>query len=190
MGLGVSADSAYFPSTRRGERRREFQESLREEMQWLLRVVCIGYVVFLTMLLLSVNPSRLIGVHGELPWALQKLFPVAHVVSFLVLAVLALVPRWPIPRWGLVVILAVYGGMTEIIQSFLPPRTAEWADWFQDLAGIAAGTAIWWAVAMTAGRRMRREENGEHPTIDSGDDRKALEAVVGSREPVKETRGD
>jgi len=67
-------------------------------MQWLLRVVCIGYFVFLTLLLLTADPSRLIGVHGDLPWALQTLLPAAHAISFLVLAVLALMPRWPVPR--------------------------------------------------------------------------------------------
>jgi hypothetical protein len=117
-------------------------------MQWLLRLVCVGYVVFLTLLLLTGAPSRLIGFEGDLPWALQALLPAAHAISFLVLAVLALTPRWPVPRWGIVLILAIYGGMTEIFQGFLPPRTPEWMDWFQDLGGIAAGTALCWALTI------------------------------------------
>ena len=113
-------------------------------MQWLLRIVCIGYVIFLTMLLLTADPSRLIGVEGDLPWELQDVLPTAHAISFLVLAVLALAPRWPVPRWGIVIILAIYGGMTEVLQALVPPRTPEWMDWFQDLGGIAAGTVLYW----------------------------------------------
>jgi hypothetical protein len=129
------------------KRFRESRIPLREAMQWLLRVVCIGYIVFLTLLLLTSEPSRLIGVRGNLPWALQKMMPAAHAISFLVLAVLALTPRWPLPRWSIVLILAAYGGMTEIVQGFVPHRTPDWMDWAQDLGGIAAGVAICWGGA-------------------------------------------
>ena len=74
--------------------------------------------------------------------------PAAHLVSFLLLAVLALLPRWPLPRWGIALLLAIYGGMTEIIQGFVPPRTPEWEDWFQDLAGLALGVACCWVAAL------------------------------------------
>jgi VanZ family protein len=114
-------------------------------MQWLLRVVCIGYAVFLTLLLLTSEPSRLIGVHGSLPWVLQKIEPAAHAISFLMLAVLVLAPRWPLPRWSIVLILIMYGGMTEIVQGFVPHRTPDWMDWAQDVGGVAAGAAICWA---------------------------------------------
>jgi VanZ family protein len=114
----------------------------------LTRIVCIGYAVFLTLLLLTSDPARLIGCQGGLPQLLQTLMPWAHVISFSVLAALALMTRWPMPRWTIVLILAVYGGMTEIIQSRVPSRTPEWMDWFQDLAGIAIGAACCWAVAM------------------------------------------
>jgi hypothetical protein len=158
--LGASADSDFFPSARSTKRFQDFWKPLGEEMQWLLRIVCIGYVVFLTLLLLTADPSRLIGVEGDLPWVLRELLPSAHAISFLVLAVLALTPRWAVPRWGIVLILAIYGGLTEILQGFLPPRTPEWMDWFQDLAGIAAGIAVCWALAtlfhMYAEARRRR----------------------------------
>jgi hypothetical protein len=138
-------------------------------MQWLLRVVCIGYVVFLTLLLLSANPSRLLGIHGDLPRALRAVLPVAHVVSFWVLAMLALAPRWPVPRWGIVLILAVYGGMTEIIQGFMPSRTPEWMDWFQDLGGIVAGAAICWAIATLVALRAQPQCGQEQLIADSSD---------------------
>jgi VanZ family protein len=117
-------------------------------MQRLLRIACIAYVVLLTLLLLTVNPVRLLGFHGGLPRFLQALMPSAHLLSFLVLAVLMLSARWPLPRWSVVLILAIYGTMTEVIQGFVPPRTPEWLDLFQDLGGLAVGAAICWTVAV------------------------------------------
>jgi VanZ family protein len=121
-------------------------------MQWVMRVVCVGYFIFLTLLLLTTDPERLIGVQGRLPWILQAMLPLAHAISFLMLAVLALMTRWPVPRWSIVLALMIYGGMTEIIQSHVPHRTSEWADWFQDLAGIALGTACCWGAAVLVGK--------------------------------------
>jgi hypothetical protein len=120
-------------------------------MQGLMRLVCIGYLIFLTALLLTKNPLWLVGVRGDAPALLRFIIPVAHLLSFGVLAVLALMARWPMPRWGITVLLLLYAGMTEVAQSFLPPRTAEWGDWLQDLAGIAAGAVLCWIVAMAAG---------------------------------------
>jgi len=120
-------------------------------MQWLMRIVCLGYAVFLTLLLLNNYPERLIGMREGLPWVLRAMHPAAHVISFCVLAVLALTTRWPVPRWGIVLILAIYGGMTEIAQGFTLMRTPRWTDWFQDVIGIAAGAACCWAIAMLAG---------------------------------------
>ena len=101
-------------------------------MQWLMRIVCIGYVVFLTMLLLTSDPARLIGFREELPWVLRTMLPVAHAVSFFVLAVVALMTRWPAPRWAIVLILAIYGGTTEAAQGLTLTRTPRWTDWCQD----------------------------------------------------------
>ncbi len=120
-------------------------------MQWLMRIVCIGYFVFLTLLLLSADPTRVIGMQGGLPWILQVMLPIAHIISFMVLAILALMTRWPVPRWSIVLALAIYGGMTEFIQGYVPPRTPRLTDWLQDLAGIALGTACCWGVAMLVG---------------------------------------
>lgn len=128
-------------------------------MQWFLRVVCIGYIVFLTLLLLSPDPSLLIGAHGRLPWLLKMMLPAAHGVSFCLLAVLALTPQWPLSRWSVAGILAIYGGMTELIQGLTATRTPEWGDWFQDLAGIAAGAVLCWSVAMVARAMMRPDSS-------------------------------
>ena len=104
-------------------------------MQSLMRAVCIAYLVFLTLLLLSEDPTRVIGLHGRMPWILQVLMPYAHVLSFAVLAVLALGVRWPVPRWGIVLMMAVYGGLTEILQGFTAHRHPRLADWLQRPGG-------------------------------------------------------
>ncbi len=116
-----------------------------------MRIICLGYAIFLTMLLLAQRPELLIGIKGDWPWLLRALDPAAHLISFFVLAVLALMTRWPVPRWGIVFVLAIYGGLTEISQHFTATRTPEWKDWFQDLGGIALGVACCWGVATLAG---------------------------------------
>jgi hypothetical protein len=131
-------------------------------MQGLMRAICLIYLIYLTALLLIADPRRLVVGHGDLPGFLRTLMPVAHLVSFWLLAVLALVARWPAPRWAITLLLIAYAGMTEVAQSMLPPRTAEWKDWIQDLAGIAIGAALCWIAAICLGvfrntRRMAEE---------------------------------
>jgi hypothetical protein len=147
-------------------------------MQWLLRLVCFGYVVFLTLLLWTADPSRMIGVHENLPWVLQRLLPAAHAISFAVLAVLALAPRWPASRWGVVLILVIYGGMTEIVQGLFPPRTPEWLDWLQDMCGIAAGAALCWAAAKLFGSCAHSRCGHQHFVPDSSEDWERLQKAV------------
>ncbi len=130
-------------------------------MQGLMRLVCIGYLTLLTVVLLTADPFQLVGVRGNMPALLRMLVPVAHLLGFWVLTVLMLMARWPAPRWGIAVLLVLYAGMTEVAQSFLPPRAAEWGDWLQDLAGIAVGTVLCWIVAMVAGALARRGRNSE-----------------------------
>jgi len=123
-------------------------------VQVFLRLVCAAYLVFLTMLLLAANPLGLVvGVDygGMISPRLQACIPLAHLMSFCVLSMLTLAARWPIPRWALLVSLAAYGGTTEIAQSFLPPRCAEWTDWLQDIVGIAIGAVLCWAFGTVGG---------------------------------------
>ena len=143
-----------------------------------MRAFCIVYMVLLTLLLLTADPTRVIGVHGRLPWLLQALAPYAHALGFLVLAVLALRTRWPTPRWGIVLILVLYGGMTEIAQGFLPPRTADWMDWLHDLAGIAVGAALCWAVALLAGALARSARSRDRVSSIPSDDWEVLRKVM------------
>lgn len=121
-------------------------------MQRFARIACLAYVGFLSLLLFAPNPDRVISPSGHLPQILHTLMPWAHLLSFSVLAVMMFLARWPIPRWCLILGLAVYGGATEIIQSFIPPRTPEWLDLLQDLGGLAAGVAMCSVAAMLAVR--------------------------------------
>ena len=63
-------------------------------MQGLMRLVCLGYLIILTVLLLTADPWWLVGVRGEAPGLLRTLEPVAHLLAFWVLTVLALMARW------------------------------------------------------------------------------------------------
>ena len=136
-------------------------------MQGVIRAACIAYAVLLGLLLLSEDPSRVVGLHGRIPAFLRMIGPAAHAISFAVLAVLALWVRWPVARWGIVLILIVYGSMTEILQGLIPHRTPEWMDWFQDMAGIALGTAFCWTMAIVGGR-LARSRKVRKPDVSSG----------------------
>jgi hypothetical protein len=114
-------------------------------------------------LLLTTDPTRLIGMQTGLPWILQAMLPVAHMISFFVMAVLALMTRWPAPRWGIVLALLIYGGTTEIIQGCVPHRTPEWMDWFQDVAGVVLGTACCWGMATLTGALVQARPAPEPP---------------------------
>ena len=148
-----------------------------------MRILCIAYLIFLTTLLLTADPMSLIGAREGTPWLLQVLMPYAHLLSFAVLTVLALVARWPAPRWALVILLVVYSGATEIAQSFLPPRTAEWLDWFQNSGGTAIGVAACWS--LSAVRRLNTLREGRGQASPPSDDWDVVHRVM-SRSRVGE----
>lgn len=126
-------------------------------MQGVTRAACLGYLILLTALLLVADPWRFVGASGETPGLFDRLMPWAHLLGFGGLAVLAFAARWPIRPWQLVLLLVLYGGATEIAQSALPPRTAEWQDWFQDAAGVAIGASLCRGFAVAARRRKSRQ---------------------------------
>ena len=115
------------------------------------------YWIYLSILLLSQDPTRWIGTPGRVPELLRILMPFAHILSFTVLSVLVFAACLPLPRWGIILSLAAYGGLTEITQGFIPHRTPEWADWFQDLGGVAIGLACFW-LAVFLMRLLRKNE--------------------------------
>lgn len=131
-------------------------------MQSVMRIVCIAYLIFLTALLLTSDPMRLVGVRNDWPFMLHVLMPAAHFLSFFVLAVLTLMVRWPVPRWGIAALLMLYAGMTEIAQSFTYVRKAEWVDWLQDLGGIAVGVVFCWIMAYVGGALVTRKQESKN----------------------------
>lgn len=129
-------------------------------MQSVIRVIAIAYLIFITVLLLTADPTRLVGFNGWLLPLLQALMPWAHLLSFLTLSVLVVSTRWPVPRWCVVLLLIVYATTVELAQSLVPKRTMEWNDWLFNMVGIAAAVAFCWTAATLAGaiasRRRRR----------------------------------
>jgi VanZ family protein len=112
-------------------------------MQGLIRALALVYLILVTLLLLSPDPAKLVPYQSV--WAIVAwLAPWAHFLAFFSLTLLALAPRWPAPRWAVVLILALYAGGTELAQKMSPTRAAEWKDWFQDLGGVALGAVVCW----------------------------------------------
>jgi VanZ family protein len=74
-----------------------------------------------------------------------------HLLAF---AALALCARWawPLARWvyGAAALLT-YGGLIELLQTQLPPRSGEWVDLLADGLGIAIGLALY-RLQLRAGR--------------------------------------
>ncbi len=61
---------------------------------------------------------------------------------------------FPLSRWWIPALwMLAYGVMLEVVQQFLPPRTAELKDIVVDVAGIALGLLVWrFAVAPLVSR--------------------------------------
>jgi VanZ family protein len=129
----------------------------------IMRIVFIVYWIYLSILLFSQDPTRWIGASGNVPEFLKILMPYAHILSFTVLSLLIFTACFPLPRWGILLLLAIYGGATEIIQGLVPHRTPEWADFFQDLGGVAIGFACFWLTVFLL-RMMRKNETLEVPS--------------------------
>jgi VanZ family protein len=127
-----------------------------------MRISFLVYWLYLSILLFSPHPERWIGASGNVPEFLQLLMPFAHILSFTVLSLLTFAACLPLPRWGIFLSLAVYGGATEIIQGFIPPRTPKWADFFRDLGGISIGFACFLLVLFLL-RMMRKNDTLEVP---------------------------
>jgi len=87
-------------------------------------------------------------------WHLDVVF---HYSSYLVMALLGVsLVSW----WALLPALAIAGG-TELLQGALPYRTASWADFSINVAGIATGLLFWWVAGMLRRRRRDRERENQ-----------------------------
>jgi VanZ family protein len=123
-----------------------------------MRTAFTVYTVYLSILLLSQNPERWIGATSGVTEFLRMLAPLAHVISFSILSFLTFASALPLPRWGLLCLLALYGGVTELIQYSVPHRTPDWVDWFQDLSGIIIGF-LCFSLIICIFRMVRKTEN-------------------------------
>jgi VanZ family protein len=64
-----------------------------------------------------------------------------HFIAFITLAILGL-QAYPTRSGVLFVGLLLFGGLIEILQSFTPYRSAEWADWIADGIGTLVGYGL------------------------------------------------
>ena len=93
-------------------------------MQSLMRTVFLVYVVLLTLLLLLAHPLRLVGMHDQGAGSLRALMPVAHFLSFLLLATLTLLANWPLATLGDGLAADLLRCSHRIGATFLPPAYA------------------------------------------------------------------
>ena len=121
-------------------------------MRIITRLICYGYWLFLTVLLLVPNPAALVGLKAVpvFPWGKFGI----HLGFFTVLGLLVNATRWPKrPWWPLLVLLIIYGLTTETLQLFVPHRTARVMDAIENILGIALGTGVYWLVLRMTARR-------------------------------------
>jgi hypothetical protein len=111
-----------------------------------VRVLFGCYFAALTLLLLSPNPYRLVASAPGAVNVLSALNPVAHFVSFVFLTTLSLLAFRSASQATVFLGLSGYASLTELVQNCIPPRTAEYGDWFQDIGGIAIVILVGWLV--------------------------------------------
>jgi hypothetical protein len=111
------------------------------------QLVCFGYWIFLTVMLLVPNPAALVGLERVPIFAWGK-FGI-HFGAFTVLSLLVHASRWPKRPWlSLIALLVVYGVTTETLQLFVPGRTARVMDAVENILGIAIGALMYWLALM------------------------------------------
>jgi VanZ family protein len=113
----------------------------------LIRLGFLAYFVYLTLLLLTPDPFRLVFGGTKVNHLLVQMYSIAHFICFTILTVFALLACRPWSVWITASLLVAYASGTELLQKLIPPRTAEWQDWFQDLGGIVFGIGIIWVLA-------------------------------------------
>lgn len=138
----------------------------RRNRKKIALVVFLVYLAALTFLLLTPRPQSHFGesfkdLLREFFWTYVD--PIVHLLCFTLLGFLASLIPWRRSRWTLLALLMLYGALTEIVQYFIPQRTAEWGDLLQDVLGLIAG--------MTAASIFLAWWRGEESTEDSAEAR-------------------
>jgi len=90
-------------------------------------------------------------------WYLAYLEPIGHLLGFTALGFLGAASRWPWSGTTRLIVLAFYAVGTEAWQMLVPPRTPEWKDVVQNLAGIGIGALLWWGVVRWRQRSAAQE---------------------------------
>jgi VanZ family protein len=96
------------------------------------RLLLVFLLAVITWLALSPAPPP----QADLGW--DKL---NHLAAFATLACVALLGRCG-SFWRVGGALLAYGGLIEVLQSFMPPRVGEWPDLLADGVGIALGLLL------------------------------------------------
>jgi VanZ family protein len=91
-----------------------------------------------------------------------------HVAAFAALAFSAQLGYPTSQRTKLAALVAIFafGGLIEVLQHFVPSRSAQWGDLLADLVGIAcgAGLAAWLVRAVSESHHPRPQAAQEHST--------------------------
>jgi VanZ family protein len=98
-------------------------------MLWVLVLVAVSG--------LALTPKPLEGLESGLD-------KVGHVLAFTALAFCGYLAFAAIRAWRTALLLGLlaYGGLIEVLQLFVPGRSAEWGDLVADAIGIALGAAL------------------------------------------------
>jgi hypothetical protein len=103
------------------------------------------YFILLMVLLVTPYPAATLGMK-RVPW-----FPGddigIHFCAFCLLAVFFHAASWPMPiRWVWILLLLGYGIATETFQAFVPYRSCELKDYFDNCLGVFGGSFLYWVL--------------------------------------------
>lgn len=120
-------------------------------------LICAGYWVLLTVLLLVPDPTGAVGLDRAVvfPWGDFGI----HFTAFTILTLLVHGSRWPKGiGCPILAVLLAYGITTESLQWFVPSRVVQPLDYTENILGIVAGTGMYWlAHRLTEQRRAAKK---------------------------------
>ena len=105
-----------------------------------VRLVCLGYLLLLTVLLLVPDPLALLGIR-VIPGTGGG--PGTHFLLFTLLAVMVMACRLAWRKTVLAALLVTHALTAELLQSLVPMRSVQLGDLIENLLGLAAGTIIY-----------------------------------------------
>ena len=100
-------------------------------MPWHRWAVAAFYACLAAVLLLTLTPITI-------PNAFPEEDKLHHLIAFGALAVLACA-SWSVPWWRSCLPLSALGALIELIQLYVPHRSAEVGDWLADSVGVGLG---------------------------------------------------